>query len=363
MPSATAARPSPDIPIVTPPARVALLGAGAFGRFCLEAYQKSPDIQVLWLSDPSRAALDTINAPGVRKEAGWETLAADERVEVVHLATPPHVRAEVAFAALEAGKSVFCEKPLALTLSEADAMIEAAARHDVALGVDYVMRHQPAFHLLEALAASGCFGQVRSLSVQNFAQAVPPGHWFWDRSQSGGILVEHGVHFFDAYGRVAGIPTCVWGSLPRREAIEVTVRYNRGAVGRYYHEFAFPREVERTTGTVFFERGYVEIDGWIPTRVHGEVLACTEAVQEVADQLRLPLTVVQDRATRFEILFGNREESYQAAIVSGMRDAIQRHRDRGYRMEVPPEDARASLALALAAQQAAEQGIEVDVIA
>ena len=79
------------------------------------------------------------------------------------------------------------------------------------------MRFQPAYRMLEALAASGIMGRLRTISFQNFAQALAPDHWFWDRTKSGGILVEHGVHFFDAYSRIAGAPSQVSGTVPGRK--------------------------------------------------------------------------------------------------------------------------------------------------
>ena len=151
--------------------------------------------------------------------------------------------------------------------------------------MDYVLRHHPAFELVARLTASALFGPLRTFSLQNFAQVPPDDHWMWDTEKSGGILVEHGVHFFDAYGQIAGAPEEVWGSAPRKEAVGVTVRYGSGAVGRYYHEFAWPKTVERTHGIMFFEMGDVEIDGWIPERVHGRVEAPAAALEAVVRPL------------------------------------------------------------------------------
>ena len=340
------------------PGRVAIVGTGAFGRFCIDAYRRSGDIEVVAAVDSDAEALKQVDG-SLRRELDWRPVVADQSIEVLHLATPPWVRGEVARAALQAGKSVFCEKPLALTLDEADAMIAAARERGVALGIDYVMRHLPAYRLLEACAASELFGALRTVSFQNFAQAVPRGHWFWDRAKSGGILVEHGVHFFDAYGRLAGRPAQVQATTPRAEAVDVLVRYESGVVGRFYHEFAFPREVERAEGISFFDHGYVQIEGWIPVRVHGRVLAPPERVDEIGRRLRLAMHVSQDTATGFTVSFPDRDRSYGDAIVAGMREMIRRHRDPSFAMTVSAEDGRASLELALTARRAADTGVAV----
>jgi predicted dehydrogenase len=347
------------------------VGAGAFGRFSIEAYRQQPDIEVLAVADVSAQALAAVSAPGVRLERDWRRLVADQSIEVIHVVTPPRGRREIVDAAVDARKSVFCEKPLALTLAEADDMIASARKAGVALGVDYVMRFQPAYRFLFELANSGLAGAARSLSFQNFAQGVPAGHWFWDRAQSGGILVEHGVHFFDCYGRVAGMPVRCAALKPRERAIEVTLWYDGGqgrsvaseqggVVGRYFHEFAFPAAVELATGAVMFERGHLALEGWIPTRISGAILAGARDIGDVARTAGVELEVREAGDTcRFEARFPDREGSYASAVVAGIRDVVRKHRDPEHRMTVPVEAARLSLAVALAAQTAADRGTTV----
>jgi predicted dehydrogenase len=349
--------------LLSPPGRIALIGAGAFGRFCIEAYVKSGDLEVVAVADPLPEALGLVKAPAARLESDWRAVVDDPRVEVVHLATPPYLRGEIVFAALRAGKSVFCEKPLAVSLSEADAMIRVSQAGGAALGVNYVMRFQPAYRVLEALATSGYMGRLRTISFQNFAQALAPDHWFWDRAKSGGIFVEHGVHFFDAYARIAGAASSVSGTVPRKEAVDAGVTYAGGVFGRFYHEFSFPLQVERTLGTSFFEQGHVEIEGWIPIRLHGAVLMQSEPFPS---QLVSGLELVTERdgdVTRFDLRFPPRRESYEAGVVAGMREMVRKHRDPRFPMTVPIHDARSSLALAIACQEAAVSHSRVDLSA
>ncbi len=335
------------------PGRIAVIGAGAFGRYCIDAYRRSGDLRILAVADPDARARALVDSPGTQVVDRWQDAIAIDGVEVVHVATPPFLRAPVIDAAFAAGKSVFCEKPLALTLAEADEMIRAAEQAGVALGVNYVMRHLPAYRLLERFASSEIFGSLRTISFQNFAQRVPHGHWFWDHRKSGGILVEHGVHFFDAYAQIAGDGEAVWCRAPRPDTIDASINYQTGVIGRFYHEFAFPAAVELSTGTSMFERGSVEIDGWIPTRLSGAVQAPAETLRELAASPEF--TAAEDRGvTRFELNFHDREAHYQAAIVSGLRDAVKRHRDPQHVMTVSPLDARRSLAVALAAQRLAD---------
>lgn len=352
-PPSTAVHPSP----VNPPACVALVGAGGFGQFCLEAYRQADDISVAGVADPNLAGRAPLTHPEVVITPDWRDLLDDPTIEVIHLATPPVLRAEIAVPALKAGKSVFCEKPLALSLREADEMLETARVAGRSVGVNYVLRHHPAFEVVSRLSASGVLGPLRTFSLQNFAQALPSDHWMWDMETSGGILVEHGVHFFDAYGQIAGAPEEAWGRAPRTQAVEATVRYSGGAIGRYYHEFAWPQQVERTHGIMFFARGYVEIDGWIPERVRGRVQAPLAALQGVVRPVCPSLELREDSgAVSFDARFPDRQAAYRSAIADGMRDVIARHRAPGHRMLVSAQDARESLALALAVRRAVEAG-------
>ena len=142
-----------------------------------------------------------------------------------------------------------------------------------------------------------------------------------------------------------------------KKRLQVTVRYVSGAIGRYYHEFAWPQNVERTHGIMFFEHGYVEIDGWIPERVHGRVDAPAAALEAVVRPLCPSLEVREDSgATSFDVRFPDRQAAYRSAIVDGMRDLIAKHREPSHRMVVSAHDARDSLSLALGAQRAVETG-------
>lgn len=336
---------------LAPSGRIAVIGAGGFGRFCIDAYREASDFDVVAVADPDPSALARVQGPVGRFSMDWEEVVHDDAVEVVHIATPPHLRLRIMAAAFAARKSVFCEKPLALTLEEADALIAGARHAGVILGIDYVMRHLGAYRGLEALVTSGLLGKLRTISFQNFAQIVPADHWFWDRRRSGGILVEHGVHFFDAYSRIAGPPEEVRGYALRREAVDAGVRYRGGAIGRFYHEFAFPYEIERTTGIAGFERGYIEIEGWIPTRLHGSALAPREAIENI-----LPGATQREEVTSFDVVFPDRDQQYRQAICAGMRDVVHAHRDPAHRLTVSPADARESLRLALEAQAAIDSG-------
>ena len=74
------------------------------------------------------------------------------------------------------------------------------------VGINYVMRYDPLYQIVEQVALGGVLGRLTHVEFQNYAsdEGLDDGHWFWDRQQSGGIFVEHGVHFFDIIGAIIG---------------------------------------------------------------------------------------------------------------------------------------------------------------
>ena len=108
-------------------------------------------------------------------------------------------------AGLRSGRHAFYEKPLATEVSDAVEVADAAQAAHRALVVDHVLRHNPILRALTQLRG-GLLGPVQRFCFENDAsdEDLPPNHWFWDEAQSGGIFVEHGVHFFDAARLLVG---------------------------------------------------------------------------------------------------------------------------------------------------------------
>jgi predicted dehydrogenase len=134
------------------------------------------------------------------------SLLEDPEVTVVSIATEPATHAVFAVEAMEAGKHVIVEKPLALTPSDAHRVMDTARRTGRVATVDHVLRHHPLENAVETIARDELLGPLRTFALANHAivDVIPPSHWFWDEARSGGILVEHGIHFFDLAARMAG---------------------------------------------------------------------------------------------------------------------------------------------------------------
>jgi predicted dehydrogenase len=310
-------------------------------------------------------------------------LAAPD-VDLVVISTPPHTHAELSLSAVRAGKHVFCEKPLALSLEEADRVIAAADRRGVRLTVNYVLRHNPLVRRLRALLREGTLGPLLHMSLENLATDEPlrPGHWFWDPTRSGGIWVEHGVHFFDLFGWLSGEGAEAVAALGRtrpdgcRDRVWAVVRYSGGLVATYHHGFTQPARFEQTTVRLACARGYATLYGWIPTRLLVDGLvdeAGMEALRRwagVEPEIVERYTGVATEGWAFgapyravarvrveQRLPEGKPAVYRASVRANMEDFIAAIRDPRHTLEVTPADGRTSLAVALTATRAAETGV------
>ncbi|OHB80367.1 MAG: hypothetical protein A2V98_04755 [Planctomycetes bacterium RBG_16_64_12] len=138
----------------------------------------------------------------------FEQMLAEPRVDAVYLATPVHLHAPQAIAALEAGKDVLVEKPMAPGAAEAAEMCRTAARTGRRLAVAYFRRFSPRFQLVREMLDRGEFGRVVLVRIAMHSwYAGHPGGWRQQRELSGGgVLSDVGVHKFDLLAWWFGMP-------------------------------------------------------------------------------------------------------------------------------------------------------------
>jgi predicted dehydrogenase len=144
----------------------------------------------------------------------WQELIHDTTIDLVDICLPTHLHREVTIAALEAGKHVLVEKPLALSLEDADAMIAAARKAERLLMVGQVLRFFPAFAEAQALVSSGEFGALKAVHLKRIISAPS---WtrddhFSDVSKSGGAALDLHIHDTDFIHYLAGVPQQVRAS-------------------------------------------------------------------------------------------------------------------------------------------------------
>jgi predicted dehydrogenase len=348
--------------------RIGILGVGGFGLFCLEQYRTLPDVRITAIAGthPEKYARLAREYAIPFFTTRWEELVTHPEVDVVYIATPPHLHAPQALAALAAGKHVFCDKPLATTLADADAMLAAADAYGVRLGINFVMRYAEIYTLVRDVVACGALGEPLVVSFHNAAGDLPAGHWFWDPARSGGIPVEHGVHFFDIFAAMFGAGTVRGATAGRRkdgtvDQWSIGMRYGE-VLGHVYHGFTKPSALEHTWGVVECARGYLAFTEWLPTRLDLDGLVDLDGMTALARRVRdLHLEPAEGEVTAHgravpvthrvqgTVIAGDKQALYAGAVRDAMADFLAWTRDPGHTPRVTAVDARAALAIALQA--------------
>lgn len=313
-----------------------IVGAGGFATFLAGATASLPGVFVRAVTDVRpEAARRLANGHGARVVDSWADLLADDAVDVVVVATTPDSHASLATAALEAGKHVFVEKPLALDHGDARDLEATVERTGRVLVVDHVLRYSPLLRALIRLRGS-LLGPMQRFCFENDAsdQDLDPDHWFWDESRSGGIFVEHGVHFFDAAEMLIDrVATSVQAMSARRadgpvDLVSATVAHGGDTLATHTHSFTHAHRCERQLMRLDCGAAEVRVEGWIP--VHAVIDAWTD------DAGLLVAEGLPDRTAELLHVDGFRPGPRAGVRVSSQRHAApSRARARGLTRELP----------------------------
>ncbi len=324
---------------------VALIGAGLIGSFHAETLaRRVPGARLAGIADVARdRAMAAAAAAGCdRWTTDYHELLDDPGVDAVVIATPPAYHGDAIEAAATAGKAVFCEKPIADTLEQADGAIDAAKAAGVILQVGFQRRFDAGFRRAHDLAASGKLGRIQLLrSITRdpaLDTATPRPTW--------SIFRDTLVHDFDVLRWLCGSePTTIFAlasslnepnaSAGARDTAVVTIQFANGALGVADSSFQAVYGYD-VRAEVFGSEGMATVgDG-----------ASSSAVLHSKDGS------LSQRVFWFLDLFG-------AAYVAELADFVSSVRS-GSRPACTGEDGRAALAMALAAIRSAELGAAVD---
>lgn len=274
------------------PLGLGLIGCGAFGLFCLDMYSKMEDLHAVAVADVrENVAKDFAKEFDLGAYTDPAELIQREDVDIVHIATPPSTHYELVLAALRAGKHVLCEKPLAMTDGQAKEMLDAAKKADRIAPVNFVLRYNEITHAVKRIIDAGVLGNVLSARLTNCAgdSSLHPEHWFWNKNLSGGIFIEHGVHFFDLYqhwlgpGKVISAHTEKRTGTKQEDRVTCVVRHEDGAVVDHYHGFDQISHMDRTNHHMVCEMGDIWVDGWIPLQVTIDAAVDDEDAERLMD--------------------------------------------------------------------------------
>ena len=193
--------------------KVAVIGAGNIASMHLDAYKNNPRCEVVALCDIEPNILQAKgDLYGIRKRyTDYRTMLTEmPEIDAVSVCAWNSVHAPATIAALNAGKHVLCEKPMALNAEEGVQMQEAAVRNKKKLMIGFVRRFGNDYKIVRDFLDHGFLGELYYAKATYIRRNGNPGGWFGDKSRSGGgPLIDLGVHIIDLVRYLMGNPKAV----------------------------------------------------------------------------------------------------------------------------------------------------------
>jgi predicted dehydrogenase len=360
-----------------------VIGCGGFGLFALQQFVQVPGIRLIGMADTERRppAVTAAQHYGLADIIDVDHLLELPDLDVVYISTPPFLHYEQSKLALAAGKHVVCEKPLTLTVEQADELVGLARREDLLFVADLMQRYNPMFDIVGQVIDRRPLGEFLHGYFENYAsdENLPPEHWFWDRAKSGGIFVEHGVHFFDMLAGWLGGGDVVAAQASQRfdgceDQVQCAVRYPGGAHFNFYHGFHQPGRLDRQELRLVFERGDMLLQGWVPTNVRIHAVADESQMRELSELCpgaQIDVLTTYDAGHRAFYSHGRHHDAcqefelrwaglpkmplYRELLRRMMTDQAAWISDRGHRRKVTERNGRDSVAMACAADALAHR--------
>lgn len=268
-----------------------------------------------------------------------EELLSFPGLDLLYILTPPNVHAEQIIAAAGAGLPILCEKPITLSLADADRAIAAAREHGVPLMTGQSHRYHPLAAQARALLLDGSLGDfVAAWSHRLTTLDAPPGSWLSQRALGGGLALQYALHDLDwerwlAEEAAGGGPAAAVAAQEAHTNPEIDIEDNLWALVQFKHGGSGSVGVSWTARDAYTERGVVGSLGNL------RIINQRRMVGQAAD------------GKKIEVDLGDDYDWFDV-FVRESRDAIGRLRS-GQPFAITGEDGRATLELGLAVQKAA----------
>lgn len=321
--------------------KVGVIGMGMMGWFHARRHIRAPNAQLVAIADitperldPSGAVSGNIADEGevdfsqVARYSDGSELIAQADVDVVDICLPTYLHARYAIEALEAGHHVLCEKPMALTVQEADEMIAASKRTGRTLMIAQCIRFWPEYKFLRQCVQDGRFGKLLSLNMYRMGGRPIWSweNWFLDPARSGGMIYDLHIHDVDYVNYLLGLPDRVQAvaritkSTGSYDIVHSVYNYENGPQVHIHGGWSYAQIPFCAGFDAWFEDGFLRFD----SRNNPTLVVYKDAVQAKAE----PAEYEQGDAYYNEIVY------FLECVEKGEPPT-----------ECPPESARDSLGL------------------
>lgn len=245
--------------------KVAVIGNGGISGVHLRGYSLNPDVEIYALCDINEERLnrrgDEYHVDPARRFTDVnEMLAACPEIEAVSVCTWNAAHAQCAIAALNAGKHVLCEKPMAMTVEEAEAMQAAAEKNNRLLMIGFVRRFGNDCAIMKDFIDNGYFGYIYYAKATYLRRKGCPGGWFGDKARSGGgPLIDLGVHIIDLCRYLMGNPkpVSVYGATFNKLGNRSNIKSKAGYISQTRENEDIFNVEDLATAMIRFDNGSV----------------------------------------------------------------------------------------------------------
>lgn len=247
--------------------RIGIIGCGQMGEWHWDAYRKNPNTECVAFSDTdrSRAERFTSKTPG-NIYTDYRQMIKQEKLDGVSICTLPSTHHPIVMDLLNAGIHVLCEKPLAMTLAEAQAMTQKANEKNLHLLAAFKFRFFDEVQEAKKILDKGSLGKILNFRVMVGGQADMKGTWFADKALSGGgVIMDNGPHAFDLLRYLAGDVEHVQAqvshaqNLSVEDTAQVACRLKAGGCGTVDISWTVPTP-SKTYCEIYGEEGTLLLD-------------------------------------------------------------------------------------------------------
>lgn len=353
---------------------IGVIGAGGFAEFAVKSFLKIDGVKIIAVTDVNESAANKLANEINATVSNINDMLGNENIDLIYIATPPFLHYRQSKLSLLAGKHVICEKPAALQLEEAQELASLAKSKNLLYTVNLMQRYNPLYEFVNEIIKEEILGDFLHGFFENYAsdENLDANHWFWDETKSGGIFIEHGVHFFDMFsgwlgkGKVRNaLQVRRRGNEKIKDRVQAAVMYKDGIVN-FYHGFDQPKILDRQEMRLQFEKGEITLYGWIPVemKIHGLLNSKQEIfLKSLLKQFSIQYSgnvqtennkvkgrfkdIIFDREVTFE--YGDiseKQNRYQQLLISMLNDQWNWIKDHNHKRIIDETNAVESLRMA-----------------
>lgn len=331
--------------------KIGIIGCGFMGKVHVSCYRVLQNVRVVGVCDVQQdRAMEIANLTGARIFTDVDELINNKEITAISIFLPTHLHKEFVIKSSQAKKHIFCEKPFALTVKDAEEMTKEIEKAKVKLMIGMVLRFWPEYIEFKRIVDSKIYGKLTTLTCTRISSCPIFGwdRWYFDMKQSGGAALDLHIHDTDYIYYLLGKPKSVCSL---RKKSNKGIEYIRTA---YNYEDAIVNAeggwVEQSFGFVQAIRGVFE-DGTVleynsknhPLTIYGKEKA------ELVNIPRLKVDSIEAGGNISELDGYYNEVKYWIECLQNDK----------YPEKVTPEDAKVSLEIVLKEIKSAEVGKEI----